>query len=130
MRIVLWKRSGASKMAFENRNMNSPNGEHKPKMAMTGGGVLCSTRAGEGSRKAAIVKYALDHLVRHKQGREDGGIQSYVIDSSLSMTESKMVLVGMTKTQLLDSVEMLKLEEARGENRLYVQCDLSSLPHI
>ncbi|KAF8864571.1 hypothetical protein BDZ45DRAFT_721554 [Acephala macrosclerotiorum] len=130
MQMVLWKRGGASKMVVENRNTNHPSEERKPKMTMTRGGVLRSTRAGEGSRKAAIVKYALDHLVRHKQGRKDGGIQSYIIDSSLSMTESKMVLVGMTKTQFLEWAEMPNPGDIRGENRSYIQCGLSSLPHI
>ncbi|CZR51722.1 uncharacterized protein PAC_01599 [Phialocephala subalpina] len=114
MQMVLWKHSGASKMAVEPRKNISPSGEHKPKLTMTRGGVLRSTRAGEGSRKAAIVKYALDHLVRHSKG---GDIQSYIIDCSLSVTESKMVLVGMSESQLLEWAEMPNPEKAWGENR-------------
>lgn len=122
MQMVLWKRSGPTKMVIEDRAANSPSGERKPKMTMARGGVLRSTRAGEGSRKASIVKYALDSLYRT-------GTNSYIIDSALPSYESNIVLVGMTESQFEWS-EMLNPEETWGENRSYVECDLfSTLPH-
>lgn len=97
--------------------------QHKPKMTMAHGRVLRSTRAGEKSRKASIVEFRL-----YRIPNKYNAIKSYVMDSSLSWTESDMVLVGMAESDFLSWAE--GLEETYAESHSFVEFPLSGLPYL